>query len=94
MKTKFLIVATTLTILAAPAFASTPSRDAFSRAPNDQATEPMPNQDMGNGDAYVAPFGDHLRQNQMDDMRPLNGRSRNNLIPPRMDASGVPDPRI
>ena len=94
MKARFLIAATALVVLAAPVWASTPSRDAFSRAPNNRATEPMSGQDMGNGNPYVAPFGDHLHQSQMDDMRPLNGRSRNNLVPPRMDASGVPDPRI
>ena len=94
MKTKFLIAATALTILTAPAFASTPTSDPFTRLPSDQATQPLPDQYTGNGSAYGAPFGDHLRRNGTDDMRPLNGRSQNNLMPPRMDASGVPDPRI
>ena len=94
MKTKFLIAATALVILAAPAFASTPMSDPFTRLPGDQTTQPAPDQYMGNGNAYVAPFGDRLRQNGTDAMRPMNGRNQNNLMPPRMDASGVPDPRI
>ena len=92
MKTKFLMAAAALTLLTAPAFASTPNSDPFTRSPSDRATQLTP--DQGNGNAYTAPFGDHLRQNRMDDMRSLNGRSQNNLMPPRMDASGVPDPRI
>ena len=97
MKAKFLIAAAALVVSAAPAFANTPSADPFGAFPNDQATQPALNQDMNNGDAddaYVSPFGDHLQQNRMNDMRSLNDGSRNNLVPPRMDASGVPDPRI
>ena len=90
MRTKLLIAATALAVFAAPAFASTPIADPFTRSPNDQATQPTPDQYMGN--AYVAPFADHLRQNRTDGMRPMDGGSRN--PPPRMDASGVPDPRI
>ena len=94
MKIKFLVATAALLVLAAPAFASTPSRDAFTRTPNDQAAQPLPGQSMGNDNAYLAPFGDHLRQSQTDNMRPLSNQNRNNLVPPRMDASGVPDPRI
>jgi len=94
MKTKFLIAATALALLTAPAFASTPISDPFARLPSDQTTQPAPDQFMGNGNVTAAPFDDHLKQKRMDDMRPMNGRSQNNLMPPRMDASGVPDPRI
>ena len=91
MKTKF-AAATVLAMLAAPAVASTPISDPFTRAPNGQTAQPAPDSYMGTGNAYVAPFADHLRQNRTDDMRPMDGGSRN--MPPRMDASGVPDPRI
>ena len=93
MKTKLLVAATALAFLAAPAFASTPASDPFPRSSNDQAAQPAPDQYMGNGDAYAAPFVDRLRQNRTDDLRPREDGSRN-LMPPRMDASGVPDPRI
>ncbi|HEX4106431.1 MAG TPA: hypothetical protein VHX92_09390 [Rhizomicrobium sp.] len=94
MKAKFLIAAAALVVSAAPAFANTPSADPFGTVPSDQAVQSAPDQNANNGDAYVSPFGDHLRQNQADGMRPSYERSRNNLEPPRMDASGVPDPRI
>jgi hypothetical protein len=82
----------------APALASTPSADPFSASPNDQAAQSSPDQYAGSGDAssdaYVSPFGDHLRRNGTEDMRPANERNPNNLVPPGRDASGVPDPRI
>ena len=92
MKTKFILAATVLMILAAPVSASTPIADPFTRLPDDQAAPPVPDQNMGN--TYGAPFRDHLKQNRMGDMRPTDSRGRNNLTPPRGDASGVPDPRI
>ena len=94
MKAKFLIAAAALVILAAPAFANTPSADPFGAFPNDETAQPAPDRNTSSGDAFVSPFGDHLQQNRTDDMRSLNDGSRNNLVPPRMDASGVPDPRI
>ena len=94
MKTKFLMAAAALTFLTTPAFASTPTSDPFTRSPSDRATQLTPDQYTGYGNTSAAPFGDHLRQNRMDDMRSLNGRSQNKQMPPRMDASGVPDPRI
>ena len=97
MKAKFLIAVAALVLSAAPVLANTPSADPFGAMSSDQTAQPALNQNTNNGnadDAYVSPFGDHLRQNQTDDMRPLNDGSRNNLVPPRMDASGVPDPRI
>ena len=93
MKAKFLIAAAALVVSAAPAFANTPSADPFGVFPNDQTAQPAPDH-TSNGDAYISPFDDHMRQSQTDDMRPLNSGSRDNLVPPRMDASGVPDPRI
>ena len=92
MKAKFLIAAAALVVSGAPVFANTPSADPFGAFPSDQTTQPAP--DRNTGDAYVSPFVDHSRQDQTDDMRPLNSGSGNNLVPPRMDASGVPDPRI
>jgi hypothetical protein len=94
MKAKFLIAAAALAVSAAPVLANTPSADPFGAFPSDQMAQPAPDQTASSGDAYVSPFDDHLQQNRMDDMRPLNGGSRNNLVPPRMDSSGVPDPRI
>ena len=94
MKAKFLIAIAALVVSAAPVLASTPSADPFGAFPSDQMAQPAPDRNTNSGDAYVSPFGEHLRQNRMDDMRPLNGASRNNLVPPRMDAGGVPDPRI
>jgi hypothetical protein len=94
MNAKFLIAAAALLVSAAPVFANTPSADPFGTLSNDQMTQPAPDQNSSNGDAYVSPFGDHLRQSQTDGMHPAYERSRNNLEPPRMDASGVPDPRI
>jgi len=94
MKAKFLIAVAALVVLAAPVFANTPSADPFGAFPSDQMAQPAPVQNASSGDAYVSPFGDHLRQNQTDEMRLLNNGSRNNLVPPRMDASGVPDSRI
>lgn len=94
MKAKFLIAAAALVVLAAPAFANTPSADPFGAFPSDETAQPVPDRNTSSGNAFVSPFGDHLQQNRMDDMRSLNDGSRNNLVPPRMDASGVPDPRI
>jgi hypothetical protein len=91
MKAKFLIAVAALVVSAAPVFANTPSADPFGALPSDQKAQPGPDQNASSGDAYVSPFDDHLQQNHM---RPLNGGSGNNLVPPRMDASGVPDPRI
>ena len=93
MKAKFLIAVAALVVSAAPVLASTSSADPFG-VPSDQTAQPAPNQNTSSGDAYVSPFGDHLRQNQTDEMRPLNNGSRNNLVLPRTDASGVPDSRI
>jgi hypothetical protein len=94
MKAKFLVAIAALVISAAPVLANTPSADPLGAFPSDQMAQPAPDQNASSGDAYVSPFGDHLRQNQMDNMRPLNSGSRNNFVPPRMDSSGVPDPRI
>lgn len=91
MKTGFLIMAAVLAVSAAPALASTPSADPFGALPNDQTAQPSRN---AGSDAYVAPFGDHLQQKGTGDLRPSNNGSRRDLRPPRMDASGVPDPRI
>lgn len=93
MKAKFLIVAAALVVSAAPAFAKTPSADPFGGLPNDEMARPAPDH-TSNGGAYISPFDDRMRQNQTDDMRPLNNGSSDNLAPRRMDASGVPDPRI
>jgi hypothetical protein len=93
MKTKFLIAVAALAVSAAPAFANTPSADPFGGLPNEEMARPAPDH-TSNSDAFVSPFDDHMRQSQTDDMRPLNSGSRDNLVPPRMDASGVPDPRI
>lgn len=94
MKVKFLIAAATLAVAAVPVFASTPSDDAFNATSNDQTAQ-APGAYPGDtyGDTFVSPFGDHPQLNQGDDMRPME-RSRTDLAPPRMDASGVPDPRI
>jgi hypothetical protein len=94
MKAKFLIAVAALVVSAAPAFGYTPSADSFGASSSDQMAQPAPDRNTNSNDAYASPFGDHLRQNRMDDMRSLNGDGRNNLVPPRMDASGVPDPRI
>jgi hypothetical protein len=95
MTAKFLIAAAGLVLMAAPVLASTPYSDPFSTPSNDQATPPAPAPEMGNKDSYMSPFADHLRQSPTDsDMRPADRKNRNNLLPPRMDASGVPDPRI
>jgi hypothetical protein len=93
MKAKFIIAIAALVVLATPALANTPSADPFGGVPNDEMMRPAPDH-TSNGNAYVSPFDDHLRQSQTDDMLPLNNGSRDNLVPPRMDASGVPDPRI
>ena len=93
MKAKFLIAIAALVVSAAPVFANTPSADPFGGLPNDEMARPAPDH-TSNGNAYVSPFDDHLRQSQTDDMRPLNSGSRDNFVPPRMDSSGVPDPRI
>ena len=92
MKTRFLIAAATLIVLAAPAFANAPSSNGVGTLSNDQIAKPQAGPDT-NGDALTAPFGDRFRQDQTD-MRRMNDRSRNNFLSPRMDASGVPDPRI
>ena len=95
MNSKFLVAAAVLAMYAAPAFASTPSADPFGAFSNDQTVQPAPGRNAdSDADAYTAPFGDHLQQNRQDDLRPMNSRDRGNLRPPRMDASGVPDPRI
>jgi hypothetical protein len=94
MKAKFLIAAVALVVLAAPAFANTPSADPFGVFPSDETAQPAPDRNTSSGDAFVSPFDDHIRQSQTDDVRPLNSGNRDNLVPPRMDASGVPDPRI
>jgi hypothetical protein len=94
MKAKFPIAAAALMLMAAPVLASTPSSDPAGASSNDQMTPAAPAPEMGNKDSLMEPFGDHLRQNPTDsDMRP-DRKIRNNLLPPRMDASGVPDPRI
>ena len=93
MKAKFLIAAAALVVSAAPVLANTPSADPFGGLPNDEMARPAPDH-TSIGDAYVSPFDDHMRQGQADDMRPLNSGSHDNLVPPRVDASGVPDPRI
>ena len=94
MKNMFIVAAAALALSAAPALANTPSADPFGAFSNDQAGQSTQNQNGNSEDAYVAPFGDHLQQTQQDGLRPMNERNRNNLQPPRIDASGVPDPRI
>jgi hypothetical protein len=89
MKTTILIAAGALAILGTSAVANTPITDPFTRL--DQKTQPAPDQYLGNGDAFAVPYGDRLRLNHPDQMRPMNGPAR---VPPRMDANGVPDPRI
>jgi hypothetical protein len=92
MKTRFLIAAAALTVLAAPAFANAPSSSGVGTLSNDQIAKPQSGPDA-NGEAFTSPFTDRFRQDQTD-MRSMTDRRRNNLLPPRGDASGVPDPRI
>ena len=95
MTAKFVIEAAALMLMAAPVLANTPYSDPFSTPSNDQVTPAAPAPEMGNKDSYMSPFAGHLRQSPTDsDARPAERKSRNNLLPPRMDASGVPDPRI
>jgi hypothetical protein len=93
MKAKFLIAIAALVVSATPVLANTPSADPFGAVPSDETAQSAPDRNTSAGDAYVSPFGDHSRQNQTDDML-MNSGSRNNFVPPRMDSSGVPDPRI
>jgi hypothetical protein len=93
MKAKFLIAIAALVVSAAPVFANTPSADPFGGVPNDEMMRPAPDH-TSNGEAYIPPFDDHMWQSQSDDVRPVNGGNRDNLAPPPLDASGVPDPRI
>jgi len=95
MKAKILIAAASLAVLAAPVYASTPTDNMFGNPANGQAVQPAPGQNAGNiyGDAFRSPFDDRAQQGQPD-LRPLGGSSGNNLLPPRMDANGVPNPRI
>lgn len=94
MKAKFLIAAATLVVMAAPVFANTPSSDPFNATSNDQTAQ-APGRYTSDtyGDTFVSPFGDHPQLNQGDDMRPME-RNKTDPAPPRIDASGVPDPRI
>jgi hypothetical protein len=95
MKTKILIAAVSLAVLAAPVYASTPTDNMFGNPANGPAVQPAPGQNTGNiyGDAYRSPFDDRAQPGQTD-LRPLGARGGNNLLPPRMDANGVPNPRI
>jgi hypothetical protein len=97
MKTSFLVVTATLAILSAPAFASMPSSDPFSASSNDQTVQSEAGQYSGDisHDGIAEPFADRAQQDQSDSSVSMNrARSRDNLQPPRMDAGGVPDPRI
>lgn len=93
MKAKILIAAASLAVLAAPVYASTPTDNMFGNPANGPAVQSAPGQNTGNiyGDAFRSPFDDRAQQ---PDLRPLGGRGGNNLLPPRMDANGVPNPRI
>lgn len=88
MKARFLVAAAALSVLAGPAWASTPD-DATVNPSQGQTRQPAPGQ--YSGDSYGAFLG--TRSQDRDEMRSYE-RERNNLVPPRMDASGVPDPRV
>jgi len=96
MKTTMLAVSTTLLIMAAPAFASTPTSGSLGTGPTDQTAQPQAGQYSGDeyGDAVASPFKDETPQDQDSDMSLNNARGHTDLQPLRRDASGVPDPRI
>jgi len=93
MKAKFLLAAAALSIMASMALANTPN-NSLGAFTNDAAAQPQGSPSAGNTDSYVlaSPFNNRVRQDRTD-MRPTDGRARSSL-PPAMDASGVPDPRI
>jgi hypothetical protein len=93
MKAKILIAAAAFVVLAAPVHASTPTDNMSGNPVHDQAVQPEPNAGTIYGDVFRSPFGDGVAQDQSD-LRRSSGRDGNNLSPPSMDASGVPDPRI
>lgn len=92
MKAKICIAAAALAVLAAPVHASTPTDNMFGNPANGQAVQSVPGENAGNiyGDVSRSPIEDRAQQ----DMRPLGSRGGNNLLPPRIDANGVPNPRI
>jgi hypothetical protein len=95
MKANILIAAAAFAVLAAPVHASTPTDNMFGNPANGQAVQSVPGENAGNiyGDVFRSPFEDRAQQDQSD-LRPLGSRGGNNLLPPRMDANGVPNPRI
>jgi hypothetical protein len=95
MKAQICIAAAALAVLAAPVHASTPTDTMFGNSTNSQAVQSMPRENAGNiyGDVFRSPFEDRAQQDRSD-LRPLDSRGGNNLLPPRMDANGVPNPRI
>lgn len=89
MKTRFLIAAA-LAVVAAPAFANTPANPNAGALSNDSVAKPG-SSDI-NGDALTTPY--HRGRQSRTDAHPMMDRGRSNFVPPRMDASGVPDPRV
>ena len=89
------IAAAALAVLAAPVRASTPTDNMSSNPTNGQAVQSVPGENAGSiyGDVFMSPFENRAQQDQSD-LRPLGGRDGNNLLPPSMDANGVPNPRI
>lgn len=93
MKAKFLIAAAVFVALAAPVYASTPTGNMSGSPAANQAVQPEPKAGTIYGDVFRTPFGDGVTQDQTD-LRPSSGKDGNSLLPARMDANGVPNPRI
>ena len=91
MKAKILIAAAAFVVFAAPVHASTPTDNMSGSPATHQAVQPEPKAGTIYGDVFRSPFGDGQDQS---DLRPSSGRDGNNLLPARIDANGVPNPRI
>lgn len=91
MKIEFLVAA--IALVALPAYAITPSNaNGANTTPGTMTDNPAAQTTGSDSDVFTAPF-DRERQERTE-LRANTDRSRNHLTPPRMDASGVPDPRI
>jgi hypothetical protein len=95
MKAKICIAAAALAVLVVPVHASTPRDNMFGNPANGPAVQSVPGANAGNiyGDVFRSPFENRAQQDQSD-LHSLGSRGGNNLLPPRMDANGVPNPRI